>query len=249
MGFTAVKFIFIIILYFISINAAAQESNQEIIVAVAANFTPTLKQITKSYEEKNKNIQIKIVSSSSGSLYRQIVQGAPYDIFLSADEFYVKKLVKNDNYFSYAEGILALCSAQNKINQSNQAQILELLKKTEHIAIADPTLAPYGIAAKEFIGSIYNEIQPKLIFTKDVAQIINYIHTGVVSFGFIPLSMTKLNPDCLTANIWLVPQKNYTPIIQDIALLKDNDAAKNFFNYMKSDKVKKIIKNAGYSVL
>ena len=246
---------------FMFTNAFALDDKQEIVVAVSANFSPTLDKIITHFHEKNPTIKVKEVSSSSGSIYRQIVQGAPYNIFLAADELYIQKLVEQNlvatnNHFSYAEGILALCSRTENISNLNISQINSLLKNSDHIAIGDPTFAPYGIAAKQFLNSaaIYKDVEPKLVFTKDVAQVMNYLDTQAVSFGFVPLSLAKLSTTtaCSQQNTWLVPTKNYTPIIQDAALTKNsekNKYAQLFYNYLKSEDVKKIIADSNYKTL
>lgn len=238
-------------------NAFALENKQEINVAVAANFTPTLNKIIAQFEEKNPTLHINVISSSSGSIYRQIVQGAPYNIFLSADQQYVQKLIEQnlvskENRFSYAEGILALCSRIEKLD-INDSQIAALLKKADHIAIADPSFAPYGVAAKEFLKHIpiFNDVQSKLVFAKDVSQVMNYLDTTAASFGFVPLSLAKSSTTraCSNTNIWIVPKESYSPIIQDAALIKNsesNQVVKLFFNYLKSSDAQKIITQSNY---
>lgn len=229
-------------------------------IAVAANFSPTLTLLVKKFEEKNPTIHVKVVSSSSGSIYRQIIQGAPYNLFLSADQSFIEKLiaqsfVSKENSFSYAEGILVICSRREKLSQLSLEQMMSRLKMADHIALADPHFAPYGIATKQFLNPIAlsKDMEQKLVFTKDVGQVMNYLHTGAVSFGFVPLSIAKSGTKwaCAQDNIWIIPKENYTPIVQDAALLKpseNNPSAKLFFQFLKSNEAKKIIKSSNYNL-
>lgn len=262
MNFSKIIFaIFATLTSVFSMFVSATENSNEITIAVAANFSPTLEKIIKAFKEENKinsDLKIQVVSSASGSIFRQIIQGAPYDLFLSADNILIDKLVQENivlanEHFPYARGILVLCARNEKRNKSLTAgKIKQLLEKTSaKIALADPKSAPYGKAAEQFLKNSYtlNKIKEKLIFTRDVGQVINYLDTGVVDFGFVPRSLTEKSKTCLPSNIWTIPTENYEPIIQVAGLLKHgktNHLAKRFFNFLRTKNVKVIIENSFY---
>ncbi len=224
----------------------------EIKVAVAANFLIPLQAITKEYESISKD-KIIITSGSSGKFFAQIKNGAPFDIFFSADQTYPKKLIylklaDVQSSFTYATGALVLWSADPKLVDSHA----NVLKKNQfkHIAIANPELAPYGKAAVEALKklNVYDELKPKFVMGESINQAHQFISTGNAELGFVALSTVK---EQINGSQWLVPQELYSPIHQDAVMIsssKNKIASQTFIDFMKEKKTKIMIEKFGYTI-
>jgi molybdate transport system substrate-binding protein len=224
-------------------------SAKDIQVAVAANFTEAAKEAASAFEKKTGN-HVTLSFGPSGGFYSQIQQGAPFDAFLSADAERPTKLeaeglgIKGTR-FVYAYGTLVLWSATPGFVDSKGAVIAK--GKFEHIAIADPASAPYGVAAVEYLKKrgLYDAVAPKIVKGSSIAQAFGFIDTGSAELGFVALSQVyKLNK----GSRWVVPASDYTPIDQQAILLKDSPEARAWLAFLKSPEGVKIIKSYGYEV-
>ena len=227
---------------------------ENIYIGVASNFLKPLKVLKDKFENHNDG-QIFISSGSSGSLYTQIINGAPLDIFLSADQESPQKLEKTEKgivgtRFTYATGKLVVYSTKQFILNQSFPQFLTS-NKINRIGIGKPEYVPYGRAAKEVLKSlnIFEEIFPKLVFSKSVSQVFLMNYFGNLDLGFISKA------DFLTNNekgkIWEIPQNLYSPIKQDAILLKNGEKKNNailFLKFLSSEKTKLNLKNFGYIV-
>ncbi|ESQ79639.1 molybdate ABC transporter substrate-binding protein [Asticcacaulis sp. YBE204] len=222
----------------------------EVKVAVAANFTDTAKILAIAFEKKTGH---KVVQSfgASGQFYTQIVNGAPFEVFLSADAERPVKLEADGltvpgSRFVYAYGKLVLWSADRRVDAKGAI----LFKGTfEKLAIADPAAAPYGVAAVETLKNmgLYERLQPKIVKGGNIAQAFTFVSTGAAEIGFVALAQAKT----AQGSLWLVPQSYYTPIDQQAVLLKtgaNNPAAKAYLAFLKSPEAVKIIRTAGYDL-
>ena len=235
----------------------ANINSNSINIATASNFTDTLKEITSLYQELYPNSKIKIISGSTVNLYTQIINGAPFDIFFAADKKHInllieKNLALKESDFIYASGRLALWSP----GQTRAEEILTSLN-FNHLAIAKPEFAPYGIAAKEVLEELelFNKLKAdnKLIYGQNVLAAMNYIANKHVDLGFISLSQIiswqiKHNVN-LENEIWIIPQKFYQPIEQKTVILQkaNKELAQDFLNFVKNNKkVRQIIIKYGY---
>ncbi|MDB5641180.1 MAG: modA, partial [Hyphomicrobiales bacterium] len=188
---------------------------------------------------------------SSGQLYTQITQEAPFQILLSADDERPKKLVEDglgvaSSRFTYAIGKLVLWSRTPAYVKGE-----DTLKAASYnkISIANPTAAPYGAAAIEAMKSlgIYEKLQPKIVQGNSIAQAFQFIDSGNAELGFIAASQLAGNE---SGSRWMVPQALYTPIRQDAVLLKKaetNEAAVAFMAFLKSPDGKAIVQRFGYA--
>ena len=227
------------------------------LVAVASNFSTPAREIAAVFAEKTGH-RAMISSSSSGKLYAQIAQGAPFDLFLSADKAHAEKLlaagkaVAGSN-FTYAIGQLALYSKEPHLVDANG----EILKNTERInkvAIANPKLAPYGLAAIETMKQlgVYESLNSKLVLGENIAQTFQFVYSGNAEVGFVALSQLKaLKPvsERTEGAWWIVPEHLYTPIAQDAVLLRhgeNNTAAMAFLEFLTSPAAVEIIHHYGY---
>lgn len=221
-------------------------------VAVAANFTQPAKEIAAAFETKTGSHVI-MSFGSSGAFYSQIQQGAPFEVFLSADaerptRLEAENLGVNGSRFVYAYGTLALWSATPGLVDGKGA----VLKKGnfQHIAIADPMAAPYGLAAVETMKKLglYDTLSPKIVKGSSIAQTYGFIDSGSAELGFVALSQIyKQNK----GSRWIVPAAVYTPIDQQAILLTpgaNDPAAKAYIAFLKSPEAVKIIKSYGYAV-
>ncbi len=228
---------------------------EEAVLAVAANFSAPMQKIATLFQ-KDTGHTIKLSFGATGAIYAQIKNGAPFDVFLSADQSTAQKLglegmaVPNSR-FTYATGQLALWSKQKDLVDGN-GQILKS-NSIQRIAVANPKLAPYGAAALETITrlGLLNELQPKLVQGDNISQTYQFISTQNAPIGFVALSQIYANDAITSGSAWIVPSHLYKPIAQDAILLRkgsDNAAAKALMLYLKGEKALQIIKSYGYLV-
>jgi molybdate transport system substrate-binding protein len=221
-------------------------------VVVAANFTDPARDIAAAFKRKSGS-DVTLSFGTSGNLAAQIMQGAPFDVMLSADEvrptqLIAAKLAVAGSNFTYAVGKLVLWSHTDGIVSTEAALKAGTFNK---LAIAKPEAAPYGVAAVETLKSLklYDKLEPKIVQGGSVAQAFQFIDTGNAELGFVALSQVINNN---SGSRWLVPQELYTPIRQDAVLLRQgegNAAAKAFLEFLKGPEAHAIIEKYGYSVV
>lgn len=225
----------------------------EVTIAVAANFTAPIRQIAAEFERDTGH---RIIASfgSTGQLYAQIKNGAPFEVFFSADSSTPTKLVAENaavgaSQFTYALGKLVLWSAKPGFVDSNG----DVLKRgsIDKIAIANPRLAPYGAAAIETLRAlgIHDRLQPKFVTGESIGQTFQFAATGNAQLGFVALSQVMKEGKIATGSAWIVDSKLYTPIKQDAVLLergKNKPAAEALLKYVRGDKARAIIRSYGY---
>ncbi|NHN76970.1 molybdate ABC transporter substrate-binding protein [Azotobacter chroococcum] len=227
----------------------------ELQVAVAANFTAPIKEIAAEFE---KDTGHKLITSfgPTGGFYTQIHNGAPFEVFLSADDTTPEKLEKEGatvagSRFTYAIGKLVLWSAKPGYVDGKG----EVLKKNafKHLAIANPKTAPYGAAATQVLAKLGlgEAVKPKLVEGANIAQAHQFIATGNAELGFVALSQVSKDGKLTEGSGWTVPAELHDPIRQDAVILakgKDNPAAQALVDYLKGPKAAKVIKAYGYDL-
>ncbi|MES0327209.1 MAG: molybdate ABC transporter substrate-binding protein [Gammaproteobacteria bacterium] len=243
-------FLLISALLFFSMQTYADNLN----VAVASNFSRTLQLLAKDFESKN-NHRLLISSASTGKLYTQINHGAPFDIFLAADEHRPNLLIEEGKARAnmsavYATGNLIFISHINPETSCQNALNSPALKR---LAIANPKTAPYGLAAQQTLDKLrlWKTIKAKLVMGENIAQSLQFVSTGNAQAGFVAKSMLLQGTKVNTACEWKVPAEMHEPINQKMLVLasaSNKPAAKAFWQYMQSDDAKTIIKNSGYDV-
>jgi molybdate transport system substrate-binding protein len=217
--------------------------------AVAANFTATMKKIALRYERDTGN-KLLLSFGSTGSLYAQISNGAPYDVFLAADSRRPKLLEAGGmavpgSRFSYAVGRLVLWSPRAGVVDS-KGRVLAHGDFTR-LAIANPRTAPYGAAARQVLQhlKLWATLQPRIVRGENIAQAYQFVATGNAQLGFVALSQAIGRG----GSRWDIPQAMYTPIRQQAVLLKrgaDNPAARALMAYLKGKPARSIIHSYGY---
>lgn len=233
-------------LIFIAPGAAkAAQTN----VAVAANFTEAAKEIAAAFGQKTGHEAV-LSFGASGQFYTQITQGAPFQVFLSADDSRPKKLVEDGlavpgSRFTYAIGKLVLWSkSPGVVNGEETLKAASFAK----LSICNPAAAPYGAAAVEAMKTLklYEALQPKLVEGATITQAYQFVETGNAEVGFVALSQLTGSD---AGSRWVVPQDLYNPIRQDAVLLKSgagNDAASAFIGFLHGPEARAIIEKYGY---
>lgn len=226
-------------------------------IAVATNVSYAIQDLKQEFTKLHPSTKIKIILGSSGKLTAQISNGAPYDLFMSADMKYPSRLYENGfastQAIVYAEGSLALLSSKQK----DYTKLLALLKASEirKIAVANPKTSPYGSATLEALknAGIYNEVKDKLIFGETISQTVSYT-VNATDIGIVATSsLYSSNMRAYKKSIhWMrLDPQLYSPIKQGIVVLKRGEKNKEveaFYNFVLSDKAKKILENFGYTV-
>jgi molybdate transport system substrate-binding protein len=225
----------------------------EVKVAVAANFAKTLEEITVQFE-KDTGHKILATPGATGKFYAQIVNGAPFEVFISADDETPRKIAKEskaiaETQFTYAIGTLALWSPDT--NLVDQGGGVLKTDKFKFIAIANAKVAPYGQAAVQTMLKlgVLTKVEPRVVQGENIAQTYQFVTSGNAQLGFVALSQITENGKVKSGSAWIVPQEFHDQIKQDAILLnngKDSIAAKALLDYLKSDKAKKIIASYGY---
>ena len=223
-------------------------------VAVAANFSTPLKAIASAFEVDTRH-KVLMSSGATGKLFAQVTSGAPFEVFLSADEATVAQLEKSGHAvaatrFTYATGRLALWSASASGVDADGA----VLKSGSFakIALASPKAAPYGAAAIETLTrlGLLDLLAPKLVTGESIGQTYSFVATGNAPLGFVALSQVMENGKLKSGSVWVVPANLHQALRQDAVLLapgKTNAGAVAFLQYLKSDKALTIIRSFGYA--
>lgn len=233
---------------------AAQAHADEVSVAVAANFTAPMQKIAADFEKATGH---KVVAAygSTGKFYAQIKNGAPFEVLLAADDETPARLTAENaavagSQFTYAIGKLVLWSAKPAVVDGKG----EVLKNGgfDHIALANPKLAPYGAAAIQSMKTlgVYDALQPKVVMAENITQAHQFVSSGNALLGFVALSQV-LKDGKIQGSAWMVPGSLYPPIRQDAVILdkgKGKPAAEALVKYLKSDKARAVIKSFGYEL-
>ena len=227
---------------------------EQIRVAVASNFIFPIKELSKEFENTTGN-KVLVISGSTGKLYTQIHQGAPFEVFLAADSNRPELLEKEGigvpgSRFTYAVGRLVMWSADPKFATKFGLHVLGQ-KFLRYLAIANPKTAPYGKATEQVLRKkgYWEKIQSRLVRGENISQTLQFVVTGNAQIGFISLSQLSGSRGLLGGTSWLVPLSLHEPIQQQAILLKranSNHVAREFLKLLKSKKGQKIIKNYGY---
>ena len=227
----------------------------EVNAAVASNFSAPMRQIVTLFEQQSSDT-VKLSFGSTGKFYAQIKGGAPFDVFFAADTATPQRLedeglTVGGSRFVYALGKLVLWSAQPNL-VDDQGRVLRK-GSYEKLAIADPKLAPYGMAAKQTLEKLamWNSIRNKLVMGENITQTYQFAATGNAELGFVALSQVMRDGKVSAGSSWLVPADMYQPIRQSAVLLsgaKDKAAAQAFLDFLKTKNAAAVIRSYGYEL-
>ena len=227
----------------------------EVQVAVAANFTAPIQAIARDFE---KDTGHKLVASfgATGQFYTQIKNGAPFEVFLAADDTTPAKLESENetvkgSRFTYAVGTLALWSA--KEGYVDDKGLVLKGNQYQHLSIANPKAAPYGLAATQTLDKLglTDATKARIVEGQSIAQAYQFVQTGNAELGFVALSQVFKDGKLTSGSAWIVPADLHEPIKQDAVILnkgKDNPAAKALMAYLKGPKAAAVIKSYGYEL-
>lgn len=227
----------------------------EVQVAVAANFAAPMEKIAAGFATDTGHKAV-VATGSTGKFYTQIKNGAPFEVLLAADDETPKKLEADGlavagSSRTYAIGKLALYSTRPGYVDAQG----EVLKKGsfQHLALANPKLAPYGAAAMQTLKALGLEqaLAPRIVQGENIAQAWQFVATGSAELGFVALSQISNPAQPAAGSWWIVPASLYTPIRQDAVLLKKGEgqaAAAALLEYLKSDKARALIRSFGYEL-
>ena len=245
--FRHLKFIFAFLMCWATAHAG------EVTVAVASNFTAPMQKLAPLFE-KDTGHKLVLAFGSTGGFYAQIKNGGPFHVFLSADDETPLKLEKEGfavkgTRFTYATGQLILWSKQPGF-VDEKADVLRT-GQFQRLAMANPKLAPYGLAALETLHKLglLQQLQPKLVQGDNIAQTYQFVSTENAQLGFVALSQVYADGKLLQGSGWRVPSHLHAPIQQDAVLLsagQNNPAAKELLAFLKTDKAKALIQAYGY---
>ena len=254
MSFLKTHVLYFLLTASLSISVQAEQLN----AAIAANFTGTMKQLKPLFEHESGH---RLITSfaSSGTLFAQIHNGAPFDIFLSADEQRPQQLINDgiavaDSSFIYATGLLVLWSNQAELVDP-QGSILSNGhwpdKGIHHIALANPKTAPYGRAALQTLETmqLLDAIRPYRVTGQNIAQTFQFVASGNAQLGFIAQAQLLALPESERGSYWRVPKKMHSPIQQMAVMLnrgRENSAAEAFLTFLQSPQAQSIIRARGY---
>jgi molybdate transport system substrate-binding protein len=241
-------------LLFSSTHLRAQE--QQVRVAAAADLKFAMKELTKEFERKT-GTKVDVSYGSSGNFFSQLQNGAPFDLFFSADVDYPRKLeaegfAEPGTFRDYALGRIVIWmppDASLDLAKEGWNALLDL--RVQKIAIANPELAPYGRAAASALqkAGIYKQVKAKLVYGENISQAAQFVESGNAQAGIIALSLA-FSPGMKDGKVWEIPAEMHPPIEQGAVLLKNarnRSAAQAFLNFVKSASGKEILEQHGFS--
>lgn len=222
-------------------------------IASAADFYPTLQRIAQSFKKDTGNTVL-ISVASTGKLYLQIKNGAPFDIYFAADSMHPQKLVTEDlalpdTLITYAQGRLVLWSPHENVSANGLAYLQHA--SYHFLAIANVNDCPYGVAAQQFLekNNLWSQVKSKLVTGDNVSQTLNFARSGNADLAIIAYSQVIELGD--PSHIWLIPKDSYKPIKQQAVILKQSThvaLARQFMQYLQTPAIADCIKNAGYQL-
>lgn len=242
----------------ISMGLSPAAHAEKVTAAVAANFAGVIKQLKPAFEDETRH-KLVVSLASTGTLYAQIHNGAPFDVFLSADNKRPQKLIADgmaikDSLFTYAIGQLALWSSDPLLIDA-EGKVLSGGKWADQgirrIALANPKTAPYGSAAVQTLAAlnISGATKAMCVTGQNVAQVFQFVVSGNAQLGFIAQSQVLALPEADRGSYWLIPGDFYAAIEQAAVKLnkgQNNIAAQAFLDFLKSPQATAIIEASGY---
>lgn len=249
---TLMRKIFLVLL---ALYASASLAQTAPTVAAASDLKFALEEIAANYKS-DKGQDVKLVFGSSGVIWQQVKNGAPFGLLMSADEAYVDDLYKNgltvDKGSLYAIGRIVLLEKKGGPIQlsTDKEGLIQAIKVAKKIAIANPDHAPYGRAAKEFLtnAGAWDLAQPKLVFGENISQATMFALTGSADFAISALSLASSPQIQAQSASVLIPDSLHKPLKQKMVLIKNNaPSAKDFYLYLQEPKSRQVMTRFGFS--
>jgi molybdate transport system substrate-binding protein len=226
---------------------------EKITIAAAADLVFAMDEIATLFRNSNPSDDVEIIYGSSGKAYTQIQQGAPYDLYFSADIAYPRELTKNGFAASevtlYAIGRIVLWSASRDATQMTLVSLAD--PKIARVAIANPKHAPYGKRAEEALraSGLWDKVEPKLVYGENITQAAQFVQSGNAQVGILALSIAMSPQLSSQGGYWLIPDTLHEPLEQGFIILKraeNSKLAKRFADYMISKEVRAVMIRYGF---
>jgi len=237
---------------------SVQSHAGEISVAAASDLTYCLEELNAAFHEKNPGVTFKVSNGSSGNFFEQIRNGAPFDVFLSADMNYPKELAKagqaeEKSIMQYATGRIVLWSTNSRVDVSKGLEILRDARLVKKIAIANPDHAPYGRAAKAALEhyDIWKAIGDRIVTGENISQTAQFVQTGNADAGIVALSLVMSPKLAKVGTYYLIPIESYPPLEQGGVLTKSgktNPDARAYMEFLGSDAARRIFDKYGFTL-
>ncbi|WP_114638363.1 molybdate ABC transporter substrate-binding protein [Polynucleobacter necessarius] len=247
-----IRFPLLFLLFILCANLAIAQTTT---VAVAANMKDAFTEVVSAFKEGGK-AEMRVVYGSSGNFATQIMNGAPFNLFIAADERFPLELYKNGKAVNegvvYAIGKLAIISKTSSgiALVESKVDIAKAIARANKVAIAKPELAPYGKAAVEYLKAegLWDQAKDRLVYGDNIGVATTYVVTGAADIGFTALSLAK-SPDVSKETSFIVLNSNsYEPIKQRMVLIKGAPAeAVDLYQFMQSAQAKSILRKYGYT--
>ncbi len=239
-------------LAFLGAACALHPPAQKLSVAAATDLNFALPEIARQFRASHPAVELDIAYGSSGNFFAQIGNRAPFDIFLSADVEYPRKLASaglgaGNSVFTYAVGrIVVWVPAASPLDPATALRD----PSVKHLAIANPQHAPYGRAAQAALRTLglYQSVEPKLVLGENIAQTLQFVESGAADAGIVALSLALAPPMHDRGRYWEIPLDAYPRMEQGGIILKDSKAARDFCAFLLSDGGRRILKQYGFFV-
>jgi molybdate transport system substrate-binding protein len=236
----------------LSAACARRPEPHKLAIAAAADLNFALEEVSREFRAAHPDVDLAIAYGSSGNFYAQIRNQAPFDIFLSADVEYPRKLVQDgigarDSLFVYAVGrIVVWVAAASPLDPATALRAASV----RHVAIANPQHAPYGRAAEAALRSlgVYDSVAGKLVLGENIAQTLEFVQSGAADVGMVALSLALAPPVRAQGRYWEVPGAAYPKIEQGGVIVKDSKAAREFRSFLLGAGARRILKEYGFSL-
>ena len=238
--------------------AQESKSSPELVVAAAADLSSALKEVGDNYEKKT-GVKVKLSFGASGALTQQIQNGAPFDLFFSADMEYPRQLIASRDadaasLYQYAVGKLVLwVPADSPLDVEHKCMNVLLDPSVKKIAIANPQHAPYGRAAVGALKhtGVYDQVADRLVLGENVSQAAQFVESGNAQAGFVALAHAVAPGMRGKGKYWEVPLDAYPPLAQGVIVLSDSQHKKQaaeFLEYIKTKEVAELLRNYGFTL-
>lgn len=227
---------------------------EKISVFVASSASKAINEVKEAFLKKHPKDEVELVFGSSGKHYQLLKEGREFDLFFSADAKYAAQIHKDGNAITqpavYALGVVALYSLDEKLLQGGAEALSQKAQSIKHLSIANPKVAPYGVAAEEVLKNlkIYDTFKDKLVLGDNISQPVNHIDTGAAEVAFVAYSLVSpVNKP--KGKAVLVDTKLFSPLEQSFVITKyakDKKLAKAFYDFVLSKEGKTIIEKYGF---
>ena len=242
----------LLIFCLLSAACARRAEPRKLTIAAAADLNFALEEVSREFRAAHPGVDLAIAYGSSGNFYAQIRNQAPFDLFLSADVEYPRKLVQDgigarNSLFVYAVGrIVVWVPASSPLDPSTALRAASV----RHVAIANPQHAPYGRAAEAALRSLglYDGVAGKLVLGENIAQTLEFVQSGAADVGVVALSLALAPPVRGQGRYWEIPPEAYPKIEQGGLILKDSKPAREFRSFLLGAGARRILKQYGFSL-